>query len=173
MQKYFTQQNRKMYRDRSFTGTDEEYERLLSTTCTMYVGNLPLTVTEERLWSLFSDLSIRRVIMGLNRNNRLFCGFAFVEFYSHADCASACTAAKDMVIDGQRVSVDMDYGFVDGRQWGRGFTGGSYRKDVRKKRIRPVQAGQGQRRYFDARADGRKRKVDNDRYFDQEKRRRV
>ncbi|ELQ75283.1 Nuclear cap-binding protein complex, subunit CBP20 (RRM superfamily) [Trachipleistophora hominis] len=192
MQQYFPQPSKKAYRDRTFSGTDEQYEKLLSTTCTLYIGNLPLSTTEERLWTVFADLPIRRIIMGLNRNNLLFCGFAFVEFYNHVDCRKACVASANMMIDGRSVWVDMDYGFTEGRQWGRGFAGGSFKADMRKRGR--VRTGNG--RYYDSVKRGpddlrqrpharnvknaepfeeRKRKADEEgrgQYYDEGKRRR-
>lgn len=192
MQQYFPQPPKKAYRDRTFTGTDEQYEKLLSTTCTLYIGNLPLSTTEERLWTVFGDVPVRRVIMGVNRNNRLFCGFAFVEFYSHANCARACVASASMVIDGKSVWVDMDYGFAEGRQWGRGFAGGSFKGDMRKRGRMKTSGGryhegarrrsdeEGQRRRIESRKGGepfdeRKRRADEERggqCYDEGKRRR-
>lgn len=177
MQKYFPRSLRKPYKDRSFVGTDEQYEKLLSETCTLYIGNLPLTTKEERLWTIFSDMPIRRIIMGLNKNNLLFCGFAFVEFYNHSDCQKGCVATNQMMIDGTHVRVDMDYGFVEGRQFGRGFAGGSFIGDIKKRGPRRDFEGKRhddkkgdvdvKRRFFGNTSGGGQR----ERYFDNDKRR--
>jgi nuclear cap-binding protein subunit 2 len=53
----------------------------------VYVGNLSFFTTEEQMYELFSRVTdpakgggIRRIIMGLDRNNKTPCGFAFVEY---------------------------------------------------------------------------------------------
>lgn len=59
-------------------------KELLAKTSTLYLGNLSFYTTEEQIHELFSSCAgssgIRRIIMGLDRNTRTPCGFAFVEY---------------------------------------------------------------------------------------------
>jgi len=59
----------------------------LSHSATLYVGNLSFYTTEEQMYELFSRVTnvtggggIKRIIMGLDRNTKTPCGFAFVEY---------------------------------------------------------------------------------------------
>lgn len=48
---------------------------------TLYVGNLSFYTSEEQIHSLFSKIGqIKRIIMGLDRNQKTPCGFCFVEY---------------------------------------------------------------------------------------------
>jgi nuclear cap-binding protein subunit 2 len=68
------------YRDIRFEGSFEEQEELLAKSSTIYVGNLSFYTTEEQIYELFSKCGdIKRIIMGLDRNNKTPCGFCFVE----------------------------------------------------------------------------------------------
>jgi hypothetical protein len=120
------------YRDRSFTGTDAEYARALSTSSTCYVGNLAFFTTEEQIYEVFSRAGgeIKRIIMGLDRNTHNPCGFCFVEFYDAADARLAEYLVKDglILIDERACKVDADHGFAEGRQFGRGLQGGQVKK---------------------------------------------
>lgn len=75
---------------------------------------------------------IKRIIMGRNRLNNLFCGFLFVEFYDRKDALYYSNLLKGYRMDGNNLTVNMDYGFQEGRQYGRGFAGGSVRGDYKK-----------------------------------------
>lgn len=69
------------YRDRSYQGSQEDLERDLSISSTVYVGNLSFYTTEEQIYALFSKSGpVKRVIMGLDRNQKTPCGFCFVEY---------------------------------------------------------------------------------------------
>ena len=57
-----------------------EQQAQLDRSTTVYVGNLSFFTTEESIYELFSKAgSIRRIIMGLDRNQKTPCGFCFVE----------------------------------------------------------------------------------------------
>lgn len=73
-------------RDSRSRATHESYKAALSTTSTLYLGNLSFYTTEEQIYELFNRVSlpsagggIRRIIMGLDRVQKTPCGFAFVE----------------------------------------------------------------------------------------------
>jgi nuclear cap-binding protein subunit 2 len=52
----------------------------MNASTTLYVGNLSFYTTEEQIYELFSKAGdIKRIIMGLDRNQKTPCGFCFVE----------------------------------------------------------------------------------------------
>jgi nuclear cap-binding protein subunit 2 len=68
-----------VYRDRRFTGTQEEFEAALLASLTVYVGNMSFYSTEEQAYELFSRAGeIKKIIMGLDKNTKTPCGFCFV-----------------------------------------------------------------------------------------------
>ncbi|CAO3645801.1 unnamed protein product [Cunninghamella echinulata] len=69
------------YKDQQYQGTSNQLNNELSSTTTLYVGNLSFYTTEEQIFDLFSKTGeIKRIIMGLNRNQKTPCGFCFVEY---------------------------------------------------------------------------------------------
>ena len=55
--------------------------RKINESATLYVGNLSFYTAEEQIHSLFSKCGqIKRIIMGLDRNQKTPCGFCFVEY---------------------------------------------------------------------------------------------
>ena len=140
------------YRDRRFDGTQEQFEHCLKTSTTLYVGNLSFYTTEEQiyeacpciarrrcqahLWLLarrptyaclqvFSRAGdVKRIIMGLDKHRMTPCGFAFVVYYTHADAEDAVKYISGTVLDDRPVRADFDWGFKEGRQFGRGRSGG-------------------------------------------------
>lgn len=125
------------YRDRKFQGSEEEYVNALKNSTTIYIGNLSTKVEEERLWAIFSLCGeIKRVIMGINRSTLYPCGFAFLEFYECEVARSACLF-NGIRLSGKYIKVDIDYGFREGRQYGRGVFGGQFKEDyVKRKRFK-------------------------------------
>lgn len=125
------------YRDRKFQGTEEDYVNALRNSKTVYIGGLSTKVEEERLWAIFGLCGeVRRVIMGVNRSTLYPCGFAFVEFYD-SSCAQKACLFNGVKLSGKYIKVDLDYGFQEGRQYGRGVFGGQFREDyARRKRIK-------------------------------------
>merc|ERR1719297_691485 len=69
--------------------------------------------------------------MGLNKFTRTPCGFCFVEFYFHKDCMNAKHYLNGTKLDDRIIRVDIDPGFEEGRQYGRGKSGGQVREDRR------------------------------------------
>lgn len=67
---------------------------------------------------------IDRVHMGLNQQTRKPCGFAFVVYHSHKVAEAACSYISGTKVDNRYIRVDMDWGFLEGRQYGRGKSGG-------------------------------------------------
>lgn len=74
---------------------------------------------------LFSKAGdIKRLIMGLDANKRTPCGFCFVSYFTRKDAEAAVKYINGSMMDGRSIRVDHDWGFVEGRQYGRGKTGG-------------------------------------------------
>ena len=68
------------YRDRRFEGSQQEFDERLRTSTTLYVGNLSFYTSEEQLLEAFSKAGdVLRIIMGLDKQQRTPCGFAFGE----------------------------------------------------------------------------------------------
>jgi len=74
---------------------------------------------------------VKRIIMGLDRNTRTPCGFCFVEFYTHAEALAALRYVSGTKLDERIVRCDLDLGYTDGRQFGRGKSGGQVRDEHR------------------------------------------
>ncbi|KAI9086797.1 hypothetical protein K1719_031391 [Acacia pycnantha] len=120
------------YRDRKFPGTQEEFEHALLTSTTVYVGNMSFYTTEEQVYELFSRSGeIKKIIMGLDKNSKTPCGFCFVLYYSREDTEDVVKYISGTILDDRPIRVDFDWGFQDGRQWGRGRTGGQVRDEYR------------------------------------------
>ncbi|KAH0449682.1 hypothetical protein IEQ34_020374 [Dendrobium chrysotoxum] len=118
------------YRDRRFQGTQEEYEHALQTSTTVYIGNLSFYTTEEQVYELFSRAGeIKKIIMGLDKNSKTPCGFCFVLYYSREDAEDAVKYISGTILDDRSIRVDFDWGFEEGRQWGRGRSGGQVRDE--------------------------------------------
>ncbi|ESW21805.1 hypothetical protein PHAVU_005G100900 [Phaseolus vulgaris] len=120
------------YRDRRFPGTQEDFEHALLTSTTVYVGNMSFYTTEEQVYELFTRAGeIKKIIMGLDKNTKTPCGFCFVLYYSREDTEDACKYISGTILDDRLIRVDFDWGFQDGRQWGRGRSGGQVRDEYR------------------------------------------
>ncbi|KAF6004929.1 nuclear cap binding complex subunit [Cyanidiococcus yangmingshanensis] len=118
------------YRDRQYVGTEDQREEQLLTTRTVYVGNLSVYTTEEQIHELFGRAGeIKRIVMGLDRFKRTPCGFCFVEFVAREGAEYAVELLHRSTLDDQVLKVDFDVGFQEGRQWGRGASGGQRAQD--------------------------------------------
>eukprot|EP00246_Nothoceros_aenigmaticus_P006375 TRINITY_DN19216_c0_g1_i1.p1 TRINITY_DN19216_c0_g1~~TRINITY_DN19216_c0_g1_i1.p1 ORF type:complete len:249 (-),score=51.27 TRINITY_DN19216_c0_g1_i1:5-751(-) len=125
-------ENLSAYRDRRFSGSQEEFDEALRTSTTIYVGNLSFFTTEEQIYEVFSHVGeIKKIIMGLDKNNKTPCGFCFVLFYSREDTDDAVKYISGTIVDERPIRVDFDWGFQEGRQWGRGRSGGQVRDEYR------------------------------------------
>lgn len=127
---------------------EEPAEDPLKDAATLYVGNLyafpwldgldQLTIyrsfytTEEQIHELFSKCGeIKRLIMGLDRFNKTPCGFCFVEYYTHQDALDCMKYIGGTKLDERIIRTDLDPGFKEGRQYGRGKSGGQVRDEYR------------------------------------------
>ncbi|XP_071724936.1 nuclear cap-binding protein subunit 2-like [Rutidosis leptorrhynchoides] len=120
------------YRDRRFPGTQEEFEQALLNSTTIYIGNMSFYTTEEQVYELFSRAGeIKKIVMGLDKNSKTPCGFCFVLFYSREDTEDAVKYISGTILDDRPIRADFDWGFQEGRQWGRGRSGGQVRDEYR------------------------------------------
>ncbi|KAL3846431.1 hypothetical protein ACJMK2_017423 [Sinanodonta woodiana] len=120
------------YRDQHFKGSRTEQERLLLQSCTLYVGNLSFFTTEEQIHELFSRCGdIKRIIMGLDKVKKTPCGFCFVEYYTREEAENAMRYVNGTRLDDRIIRTDWDTGFKEGRQYGRGKSGGQVRDEYR------------------------------------------
>ncbi|EJU05765.1 RNA-binding domain-containing protein [Dacryopinax primogenitus] len=111
---------------------------MLSKSCTLYIGNLSFYTTEEQIYELFSKCAnpedgggLKRIIMGLDRNQKTPCGFCFVEFYTHAEALACMRYISGTKLDERIIRCDLDLGYQEGRQFGRGKSGGQVRDEHR------------------------------------------
>ncbi|CAF0866232.1 unnamed protein product [Rotaria sordida] len=121
------------YRDRQFRGSEGDQDKKLLTSTTLYVGNLSFFTTEEQIHELFSRTGdVKRIIMGLDKTTKTPCGFCFVEYYTRQDAEQAMRYINQTRLDDRIIRTDWDAGFIDGRQYGRGRSGGQVRDEYRK-----------------------------------------
>uniref|UniRef100_A0A673G398 Nuclear cap-binding protein subunit 2 n=1 Tax=Sinocyclocheilus rhinocerous TaxID=307959 RepID=A0A673G398_9TELE len=106
-------------------GNRYEQEKLLKQSCSLYVGNLSFYTTEEQVHELFSKSGdVKRIVIGLDKVKKTACGFCFVEYYTRADAEHAMRFINGTRLDDRIIRTDWDAGFKEGRQFGRGKSGG-------------------------------------------------
>lgn len=74
---------------------------------------------------------IKRLVMGLDRFAKTPCGFCFVEYYTHQDALDCMKYIGGTKLDERVIRTDLDPGFEEGRQYGRGKSGGQVRDEYR------------------------------------------
>ena len=85
--------------------------------------------SEEQVHEVFRQAGdIKRIIMGLDRLKKTPCGFCFVEYFDRADAETAVRFLNGAKLDDRQIRTDWDWGFDDGRQYGRGKSGGQVRR---------------------------------------------
>ncbi|XP_071342564.1 nuclear cap-binding protein subunit 2 [Trachinotus anak] len=120
------------YRDQHFKGNRYDQEKLLKQSHTLYVGNLSFYTTEEQVHELFSKSGdVKRIIIGLDKVKKTACGFCFVEYYTRAGAEHAMRFINGTRLDDRIIRTDWDAGFKEGRQYGRGKSGGQVRDEYR------------------------------------------
>ncbi|KZO95166.1 RNA-binding domain-containing protein [Calocera viscosa TUFC12733] len=126
------------YKDSKSNVDRARQTEILSKSCTLYIGNLSFYTTEEQIYELFSKCAtpeegggLKRIIMGLDRNQKTPCGFCFVEFYTHAEALACMRYVSGTKLDERIIRCDLDLGYQEGRQFGRGKSGGQVRDEHR------------------------------------------
>ncbi|CAK9022941.1 unnamed protein product [Durusdinium trenchii] len=121
-----------LYVDKKSGYDPKKWAEAIKVTRTVYVGNMAFCTREEQVYELFSKCGdIKRVIMGLNRRDKYPCGFCFVEYFTHEQAEQAVNLLNKITLDDRVIRVDLDAGFTEGRQFGRGESGGQWRDDFR------------------------------------------
>ncbi|KAF2834555.1 nuclear cap-binding protein subunit 2 [Patellaria atrata CBS 101060] len=136
---YTANKKRRQKFNRERAGGEEEKSReespiedKLKDATTLYVGNLSFYTTEEQIHELFAKCGeIKRLVMGLDRFQKTPCGFCFVEYYTHQDALDCMKYIGGTKLDERVIRTDLDEGFVEGRQYGRGKSGGQVRDEYR------------------------------------------
>ncbi|KAL5351152.1 nuclear cap binding complex subunit [Pseudogymnoascus australis] len=130
---YYAGRKKRRYDDREEREkTPEPQEDPLKDATTLYVGNLSFYTTEEQIHELFAKCGeIKRLVMGLDRFNKTPCGFCFVEYYTHQDALDSMKYIGGTKLDERIIRTDLDPGFEEGRQYGRGKSGGQVRDEYR------------------------------------------
>lgn len=96
------------------------------------MGNLSFYTTEEQIHELFGKSGdIKKIIMGLDKVKKTACGFCFVEYYARGDAENAMRYINGTRLDDRIIRTDWDAGFKEGRQYGRGRSGGQVRDEYR------------------------------------------
>lgn len=125
----------RVYWDRRYYMSFEDQLEALKGATTLYVGNLSFYTTEMQIHETFSRIGpVKRIIMGLNRETKAPCGFCFVEYYTYENACACLKYISGTMCDGQIIRCELDGGFKQGRQFGRGKSGGQIR-DERKQEI--------------------------------------
>jgi nuclear cap-binding protein subunit 2 len=120
------------YRDHQYKGSSDTFDQQLNASTTLYVGNLSFYTTEEQIHHLFSLVGeIKRIIMGLDRFQKTPCGFCFVEYYTNESALDCMKYVNGTKLDDRIIRTDLDAGFREGRQYGRGRSGGQVRDEYR------------------------------------------
>jgi len=110
----------------------EAMECALKSSTTFYVGNLSFYTSEEQIYELFSKCGeIKRIIMGLDKFKKTPCGFCFVEYYQRGEAEDCLKYINGTKLDDRIIRIDWDVGFKEGRQYGRGKSGGQVRDEYR------------------------------------------
>ncbi|ODQ80105.1 hypothetical protein BABINDRAFT_161095 [Babjeviella inositovora NRRL Y-12698] len=92
---------------------------------TVYIGGLLLSSTEQQIHALFVTCGkIQTIIMGLDRIKLAPCGFCFVVFDKQLGALNAVKWLNGTKLDDRELEIDLDPGFEEGRQYGRGVNGG-------------------------------------------------
>lgn len=125
---------RSQYSDRHYKGGQETWAKRIEESSTVYVGNLSYYTNEYQLYELFGRCgSIKRIIMGLDRNKKTPCGFCFIEFDERESAVKSCSHITKHKLDGRELTVNMDAGYEVGREYGRGSEGGQLGDERRRR----------------------------------------
>ncbi|TKC34234.1 hypothetical protein EI555_002064 [Monodon monoceros] len=112
------------YQGQLFSSNDNEREKLLMESSTLYVGNLSLHTTEQQIFELFSRCGdVKNVFMGLDKIKKMARGFCFVEQHNRADAKNVMRFLNATHLDDRIVHIAWDLGFREGRQYGHGQSG--------------------------------------------------
>jgi nuclear cap-binding protein subunit 2 len=131
----------------------EHRQRRVNQSCTLWVGNLSFYTTEEQIEAVFGPVGrIVGIAMGLNSKDHTPCGFAFIQYETHAEAADAIQMLNKSRLDDRKITVQwddqpivgssVDQAVLSQRLWGRGIDGGQV-VDVVKQGFDPGRGGVG------------------------------
>ncbi|CAD7947208.1 unnamed protein product [Amoebophrya sp. A25] len=133
-----------VYVDRKSGMSVSEWKKALEVAATLYIGNLSFWTQEEQIWELFSKCgNIVALTMGLNKLKKQPCGFCFLQYRTHEQAVCAQHVLDGARLDGRALTVDLDPGVSDGRQYGRGIESGNQCKDEFRKGFDHQRGGEG------------------------------
>ncbi|XP_034504926.1 nuclear cap-binding protein subunit 2-like [Ailuropoda melanoleuca] len=113
------------YRDQHFDVDDDEQEKSLKESSTLYVGNLSFHTTDKQIHELFGRCgNTKHVFMGVDKIKKKACSFCFVEYYDRLDAEKAMWCLNGTSLDDHIIHTDWDLGFREGRRYSRGQPGG-------------------------------------------------
>lgn len=84
--------------------------------------------------SLLSKLSWNAIIdarLVLIKYYQTPCGFCFVEYFENQDALDSLKYISRTSLDERIIRADLDHGYEEGRQYGRGASGGQVRDEMR------------------------------------------
>jgi len=107
-------------------GTSEDR----SSSSSLFVGNIPNYFREGEVREFFEKFGkVNKVSIGMNKKGM---AYSFVQYAERKDAETAYdTVNKGPAVDGFKLRVDWDVGFREGRQYGRGKSGGQVRDEYR------------------------------------------
>ena len=130
---YLISNTQKNYYDRRSKLSKDEYFENLEKSNTLYIGNLSKQSSYELLYEIFSLIApVKKLIMGVNKQTLDPCGFAFVEYETHEYALRCIDLLTGFKINDSIISIDLDWGYVDGREYGRGYRGGQVNEEKEK-----------------------------------------
>uniref|UniRef100_A0A3Q3A9A6 Nuclear cap-binding protein subunit 2 n=1 Tax=Kryptolebias marmoratus TaxID=37003 RepID=A0A3Q3A9A6_KRYMA len=116
------------YRDQHFKGNRYEQEKLLKQSNTLYVGNLSFYTTEEQVRAL---LKIQHQLHWVENKKKMYIFICCSRYYTRLDAENAMRFVNGTRLDDRIIRTDWDAGFKEGRQYGRGKSGGQVRDEYR------------------------------------------
>ena len=97
-----------------------------------YLLLMPMVIGGSILINFSSKIGeIKRIITGVNRLDLSPCGFCFVEFYHSRFGVFCMLNSNGLKLNSRVLKVDIDEGFKEGRQYGRGKEGGQLKEDLK------------------------------------------
>ena len=120
----------KIYVDRKHFSDYNEQVAALRGSRWLYVGNLSFHTTDMQVRELFSRVGpVNSVIMGQNNKTNTPCGFCFVEYATNRHALESVAVLSGTTLDDRVIRVELDFGYMNGRHFGRGQSGGQVRDD--------------------------------------------
>ncbi len=98
---------------------------------TSLITQRPQILSKSNLQVFSKTGDIKRIVMGLDKQQKTPCGFCFVVYYTRKETEDCVKYINGTMLDDRPIRVDFDWGFQEGRQFGRGRSGGQVRDEYR------------------------------------------